>query len=91
MTLTDGIEYLVPSTSCMMALCQMKAIEQGSHRKIYSPFFPTAHQMSNMVRGERATYNLASILYPQRDNIVRVGPGLTRVIMWSGVPTLRRS
>ena len=64
MTLSDGIEYLVPSTSWMMALTQMKAIEKGGLRKIYSPFFPTAHQMSNMVRGERATYNLAAVLYP---------------------------
>ena len=79
MRLSDGEEYHLPSTSWMMALTQMREDDNPKIRKLYSSYFPTASQMSNMVRGERKTYNLSAVLYPHSDNIVRVGRSNARI------------
>ena len=79
MRLSDGEEYHLPSTSWMMALTQMREDDNPKIRKLYSSYFPTASQMSNMVRGERKTYNLSAVLYPHSDNVVRVGRSNARI------------
>ena len=72
-------EYHLPSTSWMIALAQMKEYEAPRIKRLYNSYLPTVHQLTNMIQGERVTYNLASILYPNKDNVVRVGRNNARI------------
>jgi hypothetical protein len=70
---------ILPSTSWMAATMEMRDEAQGKCRKAYVPFLPSQGRLANMVMSGRKTINMAAILYPGRDNIVRVGRHNVRV------------
>ena len=74
-----GRKVILPSTSWMAATMEMREEVQGKPRKAYQPFLPSQGRLTNMVLGGRKTINMAAILYPGRDNIVRVGRHNARV------------
>ena len=75
----DGRRVLMPSTSWMVATMEMREEAQGKARKAYTPFLPSQGRLTNMVMGGRKTINMPAILYPGKDNIVRVGRHNARV------------
>ena len=75
----DGRRVITPSTSWMAATMEMRTEVTGKLHKAYHPFLPSLGRLSNMVMGGRRTINMPAILYPGRDNIVRVGRHNARV------------
>jgi hypothetical protein len=51
----------------------------GKALKAYRPFLPSKERLTNMVVGGRETINMPAILYPGKDNVVRVGRHNARV------------
>ena len=75
----EGRRVIMPSTSWMVATMEMREEVQGKPRRAYQPFLPSQGRLANMVMGGRQTINMSAILYPGRDNIVRVGRHNARV------------
>ena len=75
----DGRRVILPSTSWMVATMEMREEARGKARKAYTPFLPSQGRLTNMVMGGRKTINMPAILYPGKDNIVRVGRHNARV------------
>jgi exodeoxyribonuclease III len=74
-----GDRYITKSTSWLTATMEMRAETEGKVRKACKGFLPSEERFTNMVMGGRETYNLAAVLYPGRDNLVRVGRHNARV------------
>ena len=74
-----GVRYIVPSTSWTAATLEMEEDTVGKIKKAYRPFIPSRERLTNMVLGGRQTINMPAILYPGRDNLVRVGRYNARV------------
>ena len=74
-----GPRYLTKSTSWLVAVAEMGGISDPRLKKVYKEFVPTPERLANMVKGERHTINMPAVLYPGRDNIVRIGRHNARV------------
>ena len=74
-----GQRYITRTTSWMGATLEMREEARGKVRKACKYFMPSLGRLANMVMGGRSTYNLAAILYPGRDNLVRVARHNARV------------
>jgi hypothetical protein len=74
-----GPRYLTKSTSWLVASAEMGGITDPRLKKAYKEFVPTPERLANMVKGERRTINMPAVLYPGRDNIVRIGRHNARV------------
>jgi exodeoxyribonuclease III len=75
----DGERFITPSRSWLAATMEMGMEVTGKAVKVYKPFIPSKERLSNMVVGGRKTINMPAILYPGRDNVVRVGRHNARV------------
>ena len=75
----EGPRHMTKSTSWLVAATEMAGIQDSRVRKAYRDFIPTRERLSNMIKGERRAINTPAILYPGRDNIVRVGRHNARV------------
>ena len=71
--------YATESTSWLVAAAEMGALEDRRLARAYRPFVLSPDRLANMVKGERKTINLPAILYPGRDNIVRVARHNARI------------
>jgi exodeoxyribonuclease III len=69
----DGQRYITPSCSWLAATMAMGTEVTGKALKAYRPFIPSKERLSNLVVGGRDTINMPAILYPGKDNVVRVG------------------
>ena len=76
---TKGERYVTKSMSWLVAATEMGRLEDPRIKKAYRDFIPTPDRLSNMIKGERKTFNMPAVLYPGRDNIVRVGRHNARV------------
>jgi exodeoxyribonuclease III len=74
-----GCRYLAPSISWLAATGAMGEITDSKLKKAYKPFRPSQERLANIVLGGRKAANLPAILYPGRDNLVRVGRNGARV------------
>ena len=74
-----GVRFITPSTSWLGATVEMGEEVDGKARKAYQPFLPSRERLANMVMGGRDTINMPAILYPGRDNVVRVGRHNARI------------
>jgi exodeoxyribonuclease III len=74
-----GQRYITQSTSWLAATVEMRQELSGKVRKAYQPYLPSQERLSNMVMGGRETFNMPAILYPGKDNVVRVGRHNARV------------
>ena len=70
--LRDGRQYITNSTSWTQALEEMEKIEGGEQRKAIQGFLPTKTRMANMAMGSRKASNVAGVLAPLGNNIVRI-------------------
>jgi exodeoxyribonuclease III len=68
-----GVRYSTSSMSWMAATAEMKLNEDHRIKAAIKDYLPSKDRLSNMVAGERRTINLPAVLYPGRDNVVRVG------------------
>jgi exodeoxyribonuclease III len=75
----NGNRYITPSSSWMTAANEMKDETSGRNRKACRSFIPSRERLANLVVGGRLTFNMEAILYPGRDNIVRVARHNARV------------
>jgi hypothetical protein len=75
----SGGRYMTGSTSWLVAATEMTQIANPKIKKAYKAFCPTRERLSNMIRGERRTINMPTVLYPGRDTVVRVGRHNARV------------
>ena len=75
----NGQRYIIPSRSWLAATTEMGTEVEGKALKAYRPFIPSKERLTNMVMGSRETINLPAILYPGRDNVVRVGRHNARI------------
>jgi exodeoxyribonuclease III len=75
----SGQRYIIPSRSWLAATMEMGTEVEGKALKAYRPFIPSKERLANMVMGSRETINLPAILYPGRDNVVRVGRHNARI------------
>ena len=74
-----GIRYVTESTSWLVAAAQMRELTDPRLKRAYKQYIPSTERLANMVKGERKTINLPALLYPKRDNLVRVGRHNARV------------
>ena len=74
-----GGRYMTQSSSWLVAAGEMTTLQAAKIKKAYKPFCPTRERLSNMIRGERRTINMPTVLYPGKDTIVRVGRHNARV------------
>jgi exodeoxyribonuclease III len=74
-----GDRFITKSTSWMAATLEMKQELEGKVRKAYQSFLPSKDRLANMVLGGRTTINMPAILYPGRDNVVRVARKNARI------------
>jgi hypothetical protein len=86
-----GQRFMTASTSWLVATTEMDKSEDKRLRKACKNYIPSSDRLTNMVKGERRTINMAAILYPRKDNIVRVGrhnarvdEGLNEVVLLNG-------
>ena len=77
--LIDGERWITPSTSWLAASVEMAELTAPKVKKAYKEFVPTPSRMTNMIRGERRTINMPTVLYPGRDTVVRVGRHNARI------------
>jgi len=75
----ENERVMTKSTSWLVATAEMAQIKTKAIRKVYKEYIPTADRMSNMVRGEREAINMQAVLYPKKDNVVRIGRHNCRV------------
>jgi hypothetical protein len=57
----------------------MGLLEDARLKRVYKDFVPSPNRLANMLKGERVTINMPAVLYPGRDNIVRIGRHNARV------------
>jgi exodeoxyribonuclease III len=74
-----GDRFITRSTSWMAATLEMKQEVEGKVKKAYQSFLPSQDRLANMVCGGRKTINMSAILYPGRDNVVRVARKNARI------------
>ena len=74
-----GERHITKSVSWLVAVTEMGLLENPKIKKAYRDFLPTADRLAQMVKGERKTINMPAVLYPGRDNVVRVGRHNARV------------
>ena len=67
------------SKSWLVAVSEMAMLEETKLKKIYKPFCSNRERLMNMVKGERLTINMSTVLYPGQDTVVRVGRHNARV------------
>jgi hypothetical protein len=77
--LGDGLRYVTQSTSWLVAAAEMSGLTNDKVRRAYREFIPSLDRLTNMVRGERNGRSIPGILYPGKDNIVRIGRRSARV------------
>jgi len=75
----EGQRFITPSCSWLAATMEMGTEVTGKALKAYRPFLPSKERLTNMVVGGRQTINMPAILYPGKDNVVRVGRHNARV------------
>ena len=75
----EGDRYVTESTSWLVAAAQMKELTDPRLKRAYKAYIPSTERLANMVKGERKTINLPALLYPRRDNLVRVARHNARV------------
>ena len=71
-TLGEGERYLTKSTSWLVAAAQMRDEMTRPLKKALSRFAPSRERLANMVKGSREAFNMYTVLYPGRENVVRV-------------------
>ena len=59
----DGQRVATKSTSWLVAAAEMSELKNKHWRKVYKDFIPSQDRLTNMVRGQRVTHNMAAIFY----------------------------
>lgn len=72
LTLPDGFRYLTRSSSWLVASAEMREAMTRPLRKALGRFAPSKERLANMVKGSREAFNMYTVLYPGRDNVVKV-------------------
>jgi hypothetical protein len=75
----NGRRYCTPSCSWLVATMEMGTEVSGKALKALRPFIPSKERLANMVVGGRKAINMPAILYPGKDNVVRVGRHNARI------------
>ena len=77
--IVEGQRFMMQSKSWLVAVSEMALLEESKLKRMYKPFCPNRERLINMVKGERLTINMPTILYPGQDTVVRVGRHNARV------------
>lgn len=71
-TLPEGDRYMTKSSSWLVASAEMRDNMTRALRKPLGRFAPSKERLTNMVKGSREAFNMYTVLYPGRENVVKV-------------------
>jgi exodeoxyribonuclease III len=71
-TLPDGDRMLTKSTSWLIASAEMREAMTKPLRRALGRYAPSRERLTNMVKGTREAFNMYTVLYPGRENVVKV-------------------
>ena len=71
-TLPDGENYMTRSSSWLVAAAEMRDEMTRSLKKALRRFAPSKERLVNMIVGSREAFNMYTVLYPGRENVVKV-------------------
>ena len=71
-TLPEGERLETRSMSWLVASAEMRDEKTRALKKPLSRFAPSRERLSNMVKGGRNAFNMYTVLYPGKENVVKV-------------------